>query len=157
MINWPDDTLVEQLPAPAFTIAGIFSLSFLIIRNIDSGGLSALRMVDVNSPLSYLLKISICYPRVIDFLTFFLPGAFFSLGSCFGATIHMIIAQKKHKITAKTLRRTIENANYVREHKRTCLHGRSNSRRRDAERDLSAVLVTPPPPHHSVPPTSRRT
>ena len=51
MVDWPDDTLVEQLPAPAFTAALIFSLSFLIVCNMDSARLSAFLMAAVDSPL----------------------------------------------------------------------------------------------------------
>ena len=39
MLNWPDDTFVEPLLAPAFTAAVNFSLPFLMVLNVDSGRL----------------------------------------------------------------------------------------------------------------------
>ena len=88
MLDWPDDTFIAQLLAPAFMVAVIFSLSFLIVHNVDSGRLSELRMAAVDSPLSYFLKISTFYSNVIDFLAFSLPGVSLSLRSCFGAMMH---------------------------------------------------------------------
>ena len=70
MLDWPGDTLAEQLPAPDFTAAVIFSLSFLMVQNVDSGRLSSLRMAAVDSPQSYLLKISIFCSMMINFLAF---------------------------------------------------------------------------------------
>ena len=78
------ETLVEQLPAPAFTAAIIFSLSFLIVCNVDSRRLSTLQTAAVDSSLSYLLRISIFCSRVIDFLAYFLPGTSFSLDHALG-------------------------------------------------------------------------
>ena len=86
MLDWPDDTFIEPLPAPAFTAAIIFSLSFLMVHNSDSGRLSAFLMAAVDSPLSYLLISIFC--SVIDFLAFFLLGASLALRSCFGTMIH---------------------------------------------------------------------
>ena len=67
-----------KLSAPTFTADVIFSLSFLIVRNILSGRLSTFLISAVNFPVSYLLNISIFCSRVIDFLAFFLPGASYS-------------------------------------------------------------------------------
>ena len=74
--------------------------------------------------------------------------------------MHKRSLHKKHKITAQTLRRMIERTHKqcIREHKRTRLRGRGNSRRRGAESDPSVLLVTPLPHlYHSVPSTSRHT
>ena len=124
-------------------------------------------MVTVDSPLSYLLKISIFCSRVID-LAFFLPGASFSPWSCFGAMLHKRSLHKKAlnhcTNTKEDDRQNTNNAQYVQEHKRTRLRGTNNSGRRDAESDPSSALVTPLPPptsvsllRRSVPPTSRCT
>ena len=135
MLDWPDDTFAEQLPAPAFTAAVIISLSFLMVRNVDSGRLSTLRMAAVDSPLLYLLKISIFCSKVINSLAIFLPRASLSLRSHFGAR-----CTNDHCTNcAKTLRWT-----RTREHVHAA--GRTARERRLRETHTSCLLHPLPPP-----------
>ena len=67
-VDWPNNTLVEALPAPALKAEVIISLFFLIVRNVLSGRLSVLRMAAVDSPLSYSPNTSLFCSRVINFL-----------------------------------------------------------------------------------------
>ena len=101
MLDWPDDTFVKPLPAPAFTDAVIFSLSFLMVLNVDSGRLGAFLMVAIDSPPSYLLKMPIFCSKVIDFSAFFLPGASLALRSRFGAMMHKRSLHTMLTITAQ--------------------------------------------------------
>ena len=122
MVDWPDNTLVEQLPASAFTAAVIFSLSFLIVCNILLGRLSELRMAAVDSPLSYLLNMSMFCSRVIDFLAFFLPGESFSFRSCFLAMMHKR-SQKHCTNTKENDRKNPSNAVYKSTREHICAAG----------------------------------
>ena len=88
-VDCPNDTLVAEAPAPASKAARIFSLSFLIVHNVDSGMLTASVMALVDSPLSYLLIISTFCSIVHVFLLIFLArGASFLLKSHLGAVMH---------------------------------------------------------------------
>ena len=96
-------------------------------------------MAAVDSPLSYLFKISIFCSKVIDFLDFFLQGASLALRSCFGTMMHKQSLRTMHVITAQNTREHVYN-----------------SRRRKAGRDSHIVFVIPPPTSpHPTPPTSQ--
>ena len=67
MLDWPDDTLVEQLPAPAFTADIIFSLTFLMVHNVFLGRLTLLRRMDVID----VHKIRLSYDERMSIAIFF--------------------------------------------------------------------------------------
>ena len=151
-VDCPDDTLVAEAPAPALKAAMIFSLSFLIVRNVNSGRLSA-RLMDF--PLSYLLIILTFCAIVIVFLLIFMAGGVsFLLKSRLGAMMHKG-HKKKRKIKSQTLKRTMP------QHKQRVTRAQAVTRplamgneRRESVCDLSAQLVfycpaCLPPPYTS--------
>ena len=161
-LDWPNDTLVEALPAPALKAAIVFSSYFWISLNVDSSRCNAFPMVAVDSPLLYLLIMSTFFSRVIVFLVCLLQEERpFHFWSCFGGMMNY---------NSQTLRRTIERThNNAQVHATTCLLATSGATRRRERRtwdtgDPSTTLllfpfqVFPLPPlRHSISLTSRPT
>ena len=142
MLDWPDDTFVEQLPTPAFTAAVIFSLSFLMVHNVDLGGSSTLQMAAVNFPPSYLLKIAIFCSKVIDFRAFFLPGASLALTPHFGAMMHK---RSLHKNTQEDDR---ENTNNAQKSIREQMHKAREGRLKETHTSCLLPPFAPPTSQH---------
>ena len=160
MLDWPDDTFVEQLPAPAFTAAIIF---FFVLPDGPWCGLRKNKRIpndggqfpSIIPPLIPLYRTSLKYPFSAPtgsifclFLASIILGSILStLITLWGHDALAINAQNAHNHCTKTQRKTVERAHtqHAQQHRRIRLSCRHSSERKETGEDPCWVLVNPLP------------